>query len=379
MSTQLEAKETDLERAISLENIQTQLSGLLSGNEREMQSFKTKMLQLALSDGLKGCTPESIINCGIQALTINLPIVAGQGYVVKYGKGNNAKAQLDIGYKGWGMLAKRSGYDSTTTVVYSCDTFDVHGFAFDQQINFSANREERNIADDKWALANFTDVIVSVRDNETMLTNSVVVEGDTIRKIISGSPSAHTAFSPYNNWAHEMLQGKALKYVLSKMPVDVAKASAMVEAIRVVNETESSFQESAKNEASYYPQDTFNKNWPQWVRLVESGKDAMSMISQLSNTVRLTNEQLEKLYTLKSHAPIEGDAVVIDDDKPEAKTPTQYDEATFKTIYAGWMNLVEAGKLNPDSILADKAHALTDAQVKSVKGLVDAMPVAEAS
>ena len=77
--------ETKLMDAFQVEGIKNQLTSLLGNNPRKAEEFKTRVLKMSLSYGLDKCSPESIIGCGVQALTLNLPLESGQGYIVNYG------------------------------------------------------------------------------------------------------------------------------------------------------------------------------------------------------------------------------------------------------------------------------------------------------
>lgn len=303
-------RELQVMDSMELESIQNQLSGLLNNNPQKMEAFKTRILKMSTSTMLKGCTPESLIECGMQALTLNLPLEAGQGYIVKY---KNA-AQLDIGYKGWQVLAKRSGLSVLGDAIYSCDFFEQKGFGFEVQYNFEPNHGERETANDKWVKENIKGVIVSVREDETELSQTRFVDRDMLMKIVGMSPSASGSkpeYSPHNTWAEQMLVAKAIKQVISKMPVDIAKAAALTDAIGIVNTTEAAAQSQYAGPPEY-SQERFDSNWPAWVELVKSGrKPALTIITQLSNGFSLKPEQMEKVMTLTSHEPINGEAEPI--------------------------------------------------------------------
>jgi len=304
-------RETDVMDSMALESVKNQLSGLLNNNPQKMEAFKARMLKMSVTSMLKECTPESLIACGMQALTLNLPLEAGQGYIVKYG---NA-AQLDVGYKGWQILAKRSGLSVQADNVYECDFFEQTGFGFDAKISFEPKYSERKTANDKWVKENIKCVIVSVREDETGLSQHRVVERDMLLKIIGMSPSVKTEnarkFSPHENWAAQMFSAKAIKQVMSKMPVDIAKASELVEAIGIVNTTEAAAQAQTAG-LEKYSAERFEANWPKWVEIVESGKKpAITIITQLSNGFSLTQEQMTKVMTLSQHEPIDGEAAEV--------------------------------------------------------------------
>lgn len=308
MNKQVEIRETKVLDALELEGIKEQLRSLLGSDDKKIEAFKTRILKISLNYMLRECSPESIIQCGIQALTLNLPLEGGQGYIVNYG----GAAQFDCGYKGWQVLAKRAGYSVLADVVYSCDEFSQEGFGFDREMIFSPNYSHRNGSDDKWARSNLTGVIVSIMEDETKTKTSAFVPADMIHKIVGKSPSTQTEkgkkFSPHENWAEQMFAAKAIKQVLTKFPIDLSEADQLHQAIEIVNNTESIAQSSSPQQLSAYPQERFDENFPKWIELVSSGaKKAMAIITQLSNSYSLTSEQLEKVMNLKNFEPIEGE------------------------------------------------------------------------
>lgn len=303
MSNQVSVREQKMMDAMALDGVKSQLSALLDGQPRKIEAFKTRMLKISLNYGLDRCTPESLINCGLQALTLDLPLEAGQGYIVNYG----GTACFDAGYKGWQVLAKRAGYAVLADTVYNCDEFKQEGFGFDSEMIFEPNFDERSVADDKWAKENLRGVIVSILEQETELKTVAFVQADMIHKIVGTSPSQKSEkgkqYSPHENWADQMFKAKAIKQVLSKFPIDLA-TSQLAEAIDITNFTENKAQE----ESNEYPQERFDSNYPKWVDLVESGeKRAATIITQLSNGFKLNESQMDKVMELRNHEPIQGE------------------------------------------------------------------------
>lgn len=302
---QVAQRETAMAEAFEMEGIKNQLATLLDGDTKKQKAFQTRVLKLSLNPGLKNCTPATIIQCGLQALTLRLPLEAGQGYVVSYG----GKATLDIGYKGWQVLAKRVGLSVLADVVYSCDEFDQESFGHDRKINFKPDFSKRQGHNDQWAKQHLTAVIVSIKEDASGNSTQAVVEAGMIHKIVGKSPSAGSDHSPHNNWAEQMFAAKAIKQVLSKFPIDLEEAAQLQDAINAVTETEVAAQEAASPAPGQaeYDQDRFELMFPRWEELVRSGqKPAMTIITQFSNGFKLTPDQLERLMTLKNCEPIDG-------------------------------------------------------------------------
>jgi recombination protein RecT len=268
-----------------------------------MEIFKTRILKICLNDGLKNCTPESVIECGIQALTLNLLLEGGQGYVVAY----KSKATLDVGYKGWQVLAKRSGFLVIADAVYKCDQFHQSGFGFNREMVFNPDFSSRNSANDKWAKENLTGVIVSIKDNGTGQETSTFVPADMIHKIVASSPSASSDWSPHNKWAEQMFLAKAIKQVISKMPVDLAKSNDLQNAIDYTNSTESIAQQK-DNEKSLYPQDKFDSFFPTWTEYVKTGRTkATAILSQLQSKHELTPDMTIQISHLQMLEPFDNE------------------------------------------------------------------------
>lgn len=304
---QLSSREAAVMDAFELEGIKNQLSVLLDGDAKKQKAFQTRVLQMSLNKGLKNCSPESVIQCGLQALGLRLALTGGQGYVVSYG----GVATLDIGYKGWQVLAKRVGLSVLADVVYLCDEFSQEGYGHTREMIFKPDHVARQGANDKWAKANLRGVIVSIKEESTEATTAAFVDADMIHKIVAMSPSSSSDYSPHNKWAEQMFAAKAIKQVLSKFPIDLEEAAQLQEAINAATESERLAQagdESKATQKPEYDQAKFDENYQKWVEIVKSGKKpAMTIITQFSNGFKLTPEQLEKVYELRNQEPIEGE------------------------------------------------------------------------
>lgn len=315
MNDMISAQEQAISEAMDLDDLKLQIANLLEGNAAKTEAFKTRMIQLSSSEGLKGCTPQSIIKVGVQALTLNLSLQFGQGYVVKY----KTEAQLDIGYKGWKLLADRSGFETAATPVFNCDEFRVEGVGFSQKIHFvpEADAGKRTPSDDKWARDELRCVIVSYRpkgkpDEE----NHEIVDRQMILKVMGMSKTNTSGtHSPYMNWFVQMAVAKALKMVLSKMAIDLSEASQLGTAFSIVNETESNQQKAGEKGAPpEFPAERFDELFPQYENLVRSGtKTASRLLNQLSAAYSLTDDQTDRLMGLRSLEAIEGESTQVNE------------------------------------------------------------------
>ena len=335
-SQQIAERKKQVMDAFEIADIQGQLDALLSGNKAMRESFKTKMIAISLDSQLKTCAPETLIQCGMQALKLNLPMQQGQGYVVNYG----GEAKFDIGYKGWRVLAKRGGYDVLADAVYVGDTFRRSGYGHHRKIEFEPAESNRNSSDDAWCLKNIKGVIVSIFEIETKLHNVQFVDREKLLKIRGKSPSTQSErgllFSPHAHWAEEMMLGKAIKSVISKMPIDVAQ-SELSAAIDMVNQTEA-YAQSAANEPknvtpardAYLSDDQFHAHAERWKPIFINGytnngrtvEDMVVWIEQLGMG-RLTTSQKSKI---NNWVPLEGESQEIEPPPAATEQPEVSDE-----------------------------------------------------
>lgn len=78
--------------------------------------FITSLVSMSnLTPGLSKCEPNSLMQCGLKATSLNLPLDNNLGfaYVIPYSN----KAQFQMGYKGFIQLAQRTGQYKTINVV----------------------------------------------------------------------------------------------------------------------------------------------------------------------------------------------------------------------------------------------------------------------
>jgi recombination protein RecT len=304
---QLAVRENSVMQVLELDAIKTQLTNLLEGNEKKLESFKTKILKISLSKMLMQCSPESIINCGLQALTLNLPLEAGQGYVVNY----NGVACFDSGYKGWQVLAKRAGFSVIADIVYRCDKYSQTGIGHKRTMIFEPDFSNRHGSNDEWAKENLSGVIVSVLDTHYNVETNHFVSGEMIFKITGMSPSVKSPkgrkHSPHENWAEQMFCAKAIKQVLTKFAIDLDTSTDLKNAIEIVTESEVQAQKVLPPTREY-PAEKFDKFYPEWENRVRSGKStAESILTLLNNNHDLNDEQVDAIQNLKQLEPIQGE------------------------------------------------------------------------
>jgi len=288
---QLEKRQETMMELIESPSIKDTILSLLN-TQKEIGAFKQAAIALATNDQLKKAEPESLLHCALEAASLGLPLRAGQGYVVTY----KGKAQLDIGYKGWQMMAKRDGYSVMADPVTTIDHFTIEGYGHNVKIDFQPNID-RELYNDKWLKDNLVGMIVSIKEIETELETTEYVEAGMLYKIIAGSPGANSDFSPYKNWLLQMLRAKAIKYVISKMPIDVS--SSINEAVEISNKYESINQQNAEPKKEIMSDDRFNELLPQWQQVIEKKRFTVSqLIASISKKAELKPSQIESIMNL---------------------------------------------------------------------------------
>jgi recombination protein RecT len=104
---------TTVAQYLSNGNVKKYLEGVLK--ERATQ-FITSLVSLSnLTPGLSKCDPNSIMQCGLKAASMNLPLDNNLGFVYAIPYGD--KAQFQMGYRGYIQLAQRTGQYKTINVI----------------------------------------------------------------------------------------------------------------------------------------------------------------------------------------------------------------------------------------------------------------------
>ena len=286
---ELEVRQETMLSLFDKQEVKDTVISLLS-SEKAVGAFKQAALAMCVDDKLKKATPDSLLSCALEAASLSLPLRAGQGYVVLY----KGKAQLDIGYKGWQVMAKRAGLSVLADPVTSIDDFSMEGFGHNLKIHFipSPNRELHN---DKWLRENIRGIIVSVKEIETGLETVEFVDAGMIFKIMGMSPglnSSNPEYSPYNNWFLQMLRAKAIKYVLSKSPIDAN--SSLQHAVEISN-TNESYNQSVEDKRQELTDERFQELLPQWKAAFDQGKFTIPQLLGNLNKKTMLNEYQVKI------------------------------------------------------------------------------------
>lgn len=234
----------------------------LCGSEKQRESFKANLLNIALDSNLNNCSVESIVKSAlnIAGLKLSLSKNLGKAYIVSRNKkvGNSyvTEANIDIGYKGWLELAKRSKLSIKAYSVFGCDTFNFKIVNTDELLEFIPNFFDRQEHDSKWVLDNIKGIIVNIKDLKYNESSIKFVSKDTLFKIMNKSESIkRNKFSAYSEWLNEMLLAKAIKYCVSK----TAMSEDIGVAVSLDNENEQDFATEKKTIKTNNFNDMMNK------------------------------------------------------------------------------------------------------------------------
>lgn len=215
------------------------VNDLLSSNElsqrlgtlfsvKQLEKFKSNVISICLDKNMQDCQVETIIK-GAKALAelgLDINPLLGQAYIVKYKK----DAQPIIGYKGYITLAERFGKKIKAYCVYKCDNFVIDYSGVEDNLTFIPNMVERDETNKDWFNDNIVCVLVKIIENNTYSYH--IVSEKKIKQITGMSRSKDSDYSPYKQWYEEMYLAKAIKYVLSRMPMN----DSIQEAINIDNQ-----------------------------------------------------------------------------------------------------------------------------------------------
>lgn len=237
MSNQLTLQDTAKMNFLEVCNMKR--LGALVG-EKNTASFLSDFMLLAEQNPKADF--KDLARCCIEIASMKLPILkqAGQAYVVPRGGCYN----VEIGYKGWLVLAKRVGIAVRVYPIYQGDTYSFEISDFEQKFNFIP-LEENLIADKtpEFIEKNLKFVAVATKDLVTGIVSCELVEFSLLKRLRSKSTSKDSP--AYKEWLLEMYKAKAIKYVLRKMPLDTLDSS-IFKAMEFDDKNDVAFKEEPK-------------------------------------------------------------------------------------------------------------------------------------
>jgi len=221
----IQVRKAELNKFLSSGDLSSRFVSLFQNNENKASKFKATIVNLALDSSLSQCSISSILKSALDVAEINLPLAKslGQAYIVKYKR----DAEPVIGYKGWLALAERNGKIVKAKPIFKCDHFKMIDNGFDETIDFVPDLENRKEYESKWVEENLVGILVSYKDISSGVISNNYVSFGKIKQLAGKSPARNSKYSPYVDWSLEMYQGKAIKYVLSKTPMNDSLARAI--------------------------------------------------------------------------------------------------------------------------------------------------------
>lgn len=262
MSNAIQERKNEVVALLANKEVQERLCALC-GDEMSKEKFKASLLNIALDSNLARCSIQSIVKASldIAGLRLSLNKNLGKAYIVprsvRNGDSYVSEARIDIGYKGWLELAKRSGLSVKAHSVFECDEFKFQVLGGDEDLILTPNFDERQEYDTKWVKENLKGVIVIIKDLKSGEKEIKFVSKGTLFKIMEQNDSVKRGkHSAYSEWMHEMFLAKAIKSCISK----TAMSEELGLAVSYDNENEQDFTPSApkpKKEARKFDYNLF--------------------------------------------------------------------------------------------------------------------------
>ena len=201
-----------------------QISVLVGKDEAKTSKFMSALVQLSQNKNLIECKVDSIVDVGFQIVQagLNPNPLFGQAYVVPFElKSGFTVAQLQVGYKGYIQLGYRAGWKFKAVPVYKCDNFDYKFGGFEDDIVLEPNYEARNEDDGNWIFKNLVGVIVYAKDKDDyIVTEFVAFKKLEKLRLKSQNQVKDKLQYIWLDWAEEMYKAKALKYVVTRLPIE---------------------------------------------------------------------------------------------------------------------------------------------------------------
>lgn len=202
----------------------TRMIETIVGTKAKASVFASSLVAMANDHNLKDCDVSSVLDVGLQIVQagLNPNKLFGQAYVVPF-KLNSGRtmAQLQIGYKGWISLGYRHGWKFKAVPVYKCDSFSIEFGGFEDVIHFSPDYEKREDDNGQWVFNNMVGIIVYAKDkNGEVFTDFVSFKKLEKIRLKSQNQSKGELKYIWLEWAEEMYKAKAIKYVITRLPIN---------------------------------------------------------------------------------------------------------------------------------------------------------------
>lgn len=201
-----------------------QISVLVGKDEAKTSKFMSALVQLSQNKNLIECKVDTIVDVGFQIVQagLNPNPLFGQAYVVPFKlKSGFTVAQLQVGYKGYIQLGYRAGWKFKAVPVYKCDNFNYKFGGFEDDILLEPNYDARSEDDGNWVFKNLVGVIVYAKDKDDyIVTEFVAFKKLEKLRLKSQNQVKDKLQHIWLDWAEEMYKAKALKYVVTRLPIE---------------------------------------------------------------------------------------------------------------------------------------------------------------
>lgn len=205
-------RQNQIQRAFLYECSKTRLDVIVGeGNSNKLLSDF-----ITLAEQYPNAPLEQLAKCCVEIASLKLPIhkQSGQAYIVPRGGVYN----VEIGYKGWLVLAERVGILVRAYPIFKDDDYSFEVEDFEQKFTFKPNPQNASIdKTNDFIEKNLLFIAVTTKSLKTGVVNVDLVDFSTLKRMQSKSSGGSTT---YKDWYLEMLRAKAIKYVLRKMPID---------------------------------------------------------------------------------------------------------------------------------------------------------------
>lgn len=250
---------TQIKSALETKEALNKMLSFFGDDKEKVTRFKSALVTISQNKILAKCSLQSILTSAFNLAEVGLEIspILSQCYIAKY----KNEAEPVISYKGWKTLIERTGKSIKAYSVFKCDNFTMDLSGYDEEITFIPNFNDRKESDDAWFKSNLLGVLIKIKDENGVKNHFVSVS--KIEKIKSKSPSANSEDSPYNLWAEETYQAKAIKYVLSREALNF-KEENIGKAIILDNALDMKYQkeERSKTDNNAKLESIINNNEP---------------------------------------------------------------------------------------------------------------------
>ena len=224
-STDLVVREKEAKELVALKVKQIEV---LTGDKAKASAYGSALVSLASNRNLVKCSVESILDVGFQIVQagLNPNPLFNEAYAVPYDVKKDGRvvmtvAQLQVGVKGYVTLAYRGGWIVKTRIIYKCDEFSFDYSGFDEDIMHKPNLEKQENTNPAWVFKNIVGVVVMAKDSIGNIFKQFV-PNSKIEQIRMKSPNQNDKNKYtyiWEQWSEEMVQAKAAKYVLKRLPI----------------------------------------------------------------------------------------------------------------------------------------------------------------